>query len=418
MIKVCDAIMGSGKTSAAITYMNENRKEKFIYVTPYLDEAKRIKEACPKLKFVEPSNKIKEYGFRKRTHTAELIREGKNIATTHQAFRRYTQEMLDDIAEQGYRLIIDESIDILERVDMSLDDLEILKEAGRVVENNGVVTSVGKEYRGNYYRDLFEFLEFHELIVLKDATNTQLFYWILPPKLVRSFSEVIVLTYLFEGQSLHHFFDMYKFDYRYIGVERVDGTFRFCDEPGTMPEYVHSLKDKIHIIGHPKSRKGVNSVGDDYHALSVSWFKTHEEEVLQLKRNLSNVMRNHWRGVEPGEKMWSTYKDQQSVMTGKGYLRSFVPFNIRATNEYRDRTHIAYLVNLYMNVGEKMFYRAHGIDSSDNAYALSVMVQWLWRSAIRDGKDVYLYMPSARMRKLLNDWMNEITKGGKAIVSK
>ena len=31
-IKVCDAIMGAGKTEAAITYMNEHKEKKFIYV--------------------------------------------------------------------------------------------------------------------------------------------------------------------------------------------------------------------------------------------------------------------------------------------------------------------------------------------------------------------------------------------------
>ena len=39
MIQVCDAIMGTGKSSAAITYMNEHKEEKFIYITPYLEEA-------------------------------------------------------------------------------------------------------------------------------------------------------------------------------------------------------------------------------------------------------------------------------------------------------------------------------------------------------------------------------------------
>lgn len=40
MIKVCDAIMGSGKSSAAINYMNEHPDKKFIYITPYLNKDK------------------------------------------------------------------------------------------------------------------------------------------------------------------------------------------------------------------------------------------------------------------------------------------------------------------------------------------------------------------------------------------
>lgn len=38
MIKVCDSIMGSGKTQAAISYINEHQDARFIYVAPYLAE--------------------------------------------------------------------------------------------------------------------------------------------------------------------------------------------------------------------------------------------------------------------------------------------------------------------------------------------------------------------------------------------
>ena len=34
------------------------------------------------------------------------------------------------------------------------------------------------------------------------------------------------------------------------------------------------------------------------------------------------------------------------------------------------------------------------------------MLQWLWRSALRDGKHIILYIPSKRMRDLLKAWLN------------
>jgi CRISPR/Cas system-associated endonuclease/helicase Cas3 len=36
MIKVCDAIMGAGKTEAAVNYMNLHSNDKFIFITPFL----------------------------------------------------------------------------------------------------------------------------------------------------------------------------------------------------------------------------------------------------------------------------------------------------------------------------------------------------------------------------------------------
>lgn len=44
-------------------------------------------------------------------------------------------------------------------------------------------------------------------------------------------------------------------------------------------------------------------------------------------------------------------------------------------------------------------------------WALSEMIQWIWRSAIRDGEDIYIYIPSERMRNLLSDWIDEVSSG-------
>jgi hypothetical protein len=35
------------------------------------------------------------------------------------------------------------------------------------------------------------------------------------------------------------------------------------------------------------------------------------------------------------------------------------------------------------------------------------MLQWIWRSAIRNGKPVELYLPSRRMREILEAWIRE-----------
>lgn len=205
MVRVCDAIMGTGKSSAAITYLNEHADQKFIYITPYLDEAKRIKDGCPKLRFVEPSDKLRQYDFKKSTHTAALIKEGRNITTTHQAFKGYTSETLTYVKEQGYTLIVDENVDVLEKFDMHPDDLKLAVEAGYVVENHGEYSLSEAEYHGKALSELFRLLRSRTLIRLTDKDNNALFYWTLPPDLITAFKDVFILTYLFKGQSLYHF---------------------------------------------------------------------------------------------------------------------------------------------------------------------------------------------------------------------
>lgn len=37
------------------------------------------------------------------------------------------------------------------------------------------------------------------------------------------------------------------------------------------------------------------------------------------------------------------------------------------------------------------------------------MIQWIWRTAIRDGKEIDIYVPSRRMRELLEQWIEEVS---------
>ena len=410
-MKVCDAIMGSGKSCATITYMNEHPDKRFIYITPYLDEAKRIKDACPELHFVEPSDRLSEFHFKKSEHTEALIREGRNITTTHQAFKNYSPDMLCQIREFGYMLFIDESVDMLESFDCHPDDMKAAIDAGIVNLNNGVYTLADIDYRGNIFRPIISIMQTKGLMRIDDDGDT-MFFWVLPPDLITSFREVIVLTYLFPGQSMHHMFGANGIRYEYIGVKHcTDGKYRFCDGTGTTPEYVSRLHEKICIIDHDN----MNSVGDRKTALSMAWYASERGSVDQLRKNIGNYFTNIWRSVPSSHRMCGTYKNAEAKLKGVGYSKSFVQFNARATNEYRGRYILAYAVNLYMNVGDKLFYKSRGIEPSDDMYALSTMVQWIWRSAIRDGNDVYLYLPSKRMRGILTDWIDTVSKGGTMI---
>lgn len=409
MIHVCDCLMGSGKTESAINYINSHPEDRFIYITPYLSEASRIKSGCPDMDFVEPSNKKSKYDFKKTLHTAALIKDRRNIATTHQAFKGYTSDMLEDIRAAGYILIIDENVEVLEKFDCHSDDLRIAVDAGYVVENNGVYSTSGREYNGRMFSELFSMLQSRELIHVSNEGDAEYFYWALPPSLVTSFKEVFVLTYMFRGQSIHHFFEINHLDYEYIGVERTDdGGYRFGPYPGYIPDYVYDLKNKIHIIDQSK----LNDVGDDYYALSKRWFERGGAGVDQLKRNVINCYNNIWRDVPANRKLWGSYKGAYSQIKGKGYSRSFLTFNTKATNEFRNRDSLVYVANPFMNVGEKTFYQMHGIDVDEDAYALSIAIQWIWRSAIRDGGDVYLYIPSRRMRTLLSKWIESVCSKG------
>ncbi len=113
-IKIIDSIMGSGKTESIINKINNsNKDENFIYMTPYLDECNRIKNSCKHKYFIEP-DKVK-MGTKTR-HFKNLASKGYNIVSTHSLFKGADEELLEILNAQNYTLILDEVLDVNEKL--------------------------------------------------------------------------------------------------------------------------------------------------------------------------------------------------------------------------------------------------------------------------------------------------------------
>lgn len=410
MIKVCDSIMGSGKSSAAINYINSNLDKKFIYITPFLTEVDRICNACPDAKFIQPSNRVAKYGRKKKTHTAALIKEGSNIVTTHQAFKNYDSEMLNDIRSIGYTLIIDEDVEALTEIPIHMKDVEMLMSSGYVEERDGEykATEKAKEYTDG---GLYETLDaFRDCRVAIRPEGSSAFFWMLSKEMLASFDDVIIMTYMYDAQSIRVMIDAYALDYEFIYVKNEDGKYSFSREKQPLPEYTKNLKNLVHICDHKK----INAFGEKDFSLSLNWFKKRNRASLKGLKNAIYTYVRHVVDTKSGDVIWSTYCDAKDHLRGKGYSNSFINFNSRATNDYGDRTTCVYAVNVFMNVDKKIFMKQHGVEFDDDRYALSTMVQWLWRSAVRNGKEINVYIPSKRMRNLLIEWMDRLENGGES----
>jgi len=67
---------------------------------------------------------------------------------------------------------------------------------------------------------------------------------------------------------------------------------------------------------------------------------------------------------------------------------------------------VAYLVNVFFRVPVSRYLKAMFINLDEDLFALSEMIQFIWRSRIREGKPIDLFIPSGRMRHLLKAWLN------------
>jgi len=401
MIKVCDCITGGGKSSACINYMNAHPDQKFIYITPYTDEATRIKDACPELNFYEPSRLKKESDYSKSKDTVLMVAEGRNIASTHQCFKFYLKDMLDNIRDKGYTLMVDENVDVLqEEKDLTEENVGMMEAYGYIERNDGEYTATGKECHGGWAQKSMRLLQSRELIEFGNSGKSY-YYWALPKDLLLAFKDVIIMTYMFYGTDMYYYLKMNGIEYTEIGVRHDDTGYHFTDSPSIVTDQMRDFINKIHICEKTK----MNEVGDGYYALSINWLKKPESDMARLKKNMSNWFNNYNRGVPKEKRLWATVDDSYGQLRSYGVWNNNLAFNYRAINSYSDRTVLAYPVNVFVNVNKKKFYARKGLKYDEERYALSMMIQWIWRSAIRNGEEISIYIPSRRMRDLFKKWL-------------
>ena len=430
-INIVDDVCGSGKTSLAIQMINESEMagfgdckitiKKYIYVTPYLREVKRVINAT-KADFFEPSFKD---GTSKFENFKMLVALGKNIVTTHEIFKRLDSETLDDIAQEGYILVMDEVAEVMEQLhNVVLEDMELLLEIGAIeIDDLGKVIwlrdEVGKKHNST----------FHDVRIM--AENDSLFlqngiayYWVMNLKAFEAFNEVYVLTYLFDGQKQKYYYDMHEVNYVKHSVKQIDGIYELVpyNPKGESREKLYNL---LNIYEGPlnnnfdhREKDEDNLSAKDYESikkyqLSSGWFKkANNEEIEQLNKNLLNFFTNISKCTTK-QLYWTTLSSQADTLSNKkckfnrkGIRENdnFVAFNARATNAYADRTATAFIYNRFMNPYDSKFFESRNVEVNQDLLAVSDLIQYLFRGCIREGKPMQCYIPSERMRQLLKDW--------------
>ena len=135
-ITVIDALMGTGKTSWAVNYINEHPDDNILYITPFIDETKRIKDSvqrdmhCPKNK-----------GDGKLSDICNLLAMQEDIVSTHALFLKSDNDCKDAIKQGNYTLFLDETITAIEPYNLTYkNDIDYLLKNGSIeIDKDGFI---------------------------------------------------------------------------------------------------------------------------------------------------------------------------------------------------------------------------------------------------------------------------------------
>lgn len=392
-VKVIDAVMGAGKTTWALNHIDGAPvDQKFIYITPFLTEIERVIRTVKSRRFVQPTNAAA--GGRKLESLKRQIENGENIAATHALFEMADDELIELLEASNYTLILDEVMDVIEKATVSPSDMRLLlaKQYIEIIDNRVHWTAPEIDYEYGRFDDIKLLAKAGTLFYYRD----RFLIWAFPPRVFQVFESVYVMTYLFNAQIQRYYFDLYGIEYELQSVK--DGSLVSYDrKTDNRPE----LFELIDLYEGDHNRHGESRT-----ALSRGWMERRTEEELEaIQKSIYSYVR---RVAEAKSKdvLWTTLKDFQLDLQGKGYSRGFIPNNTRATNEYADRSVLAYVYNRFMTPYEKSFFQDNGVTVNEDLLAVSDLLQWIWRSRIRNGEPIKLYLPSSRMRGLLKAWSN------------
>lgn len=460
-IEVISAVCGEGKTTGMVNKIKESfnsgSDDVYVYITPYLqgchdiagtkpikgDDYQRPSRgkdghimytdsdynlAC--MKFKHPNNQngqgSKAEGLR------YLMNKGENIVSTHNLFLNLNLNTLENAKK--YTLVIDESLDIYDRCKI-LPDKEIkklLRAEVLYLKDGSMTVGFNRELFGTMKNmlegeDVVEDTTYEPLATLCDnnqllVVNGNVLVWEFSSEILKMFKKVYILTYLFEGMEMSTYLKKHKLPYK-------------------LHKGVKSGKDFKHLIDIVYDDK-LNAIGDGYYDLSASNTKisrkprktpkekdydTLEKYNIAMKRymsymegvddksvsasirndtlrkNLHTVM-TRW-GAKSGDRYFTCISANKNLVAGKNYKTAWLPYSIRATNDYIDTEHVAFLMNVFMQPIIKQACDSGDAKVNEDLVSLSYLVQFLFRSRLRKGEPIKLYIPSSRMRGLLEDYL-------------
>jgi hypothetical protein len=430
-IKVIDSRCGSGKTTSMIQHINQMSEDsKIIYITPFLKECERIKEKCPSKNFYTPDSK-KGKGS-KMNDMINLISKGRNVVSTHALFSNINDKLIDAIRSHEYTLVLDEVMNVIEKFDLYQNDFKktddekerLIKEDIKILIEKEII-SIDKESCAVHWTNpdlvLSKYIELKNLAEREMLyyIGTDLLIWSFPIEVFREgvFSKIFILTYQFEYQIQAYYYKYFGLEYStYIAKQTAKDKYEFLpmeENQDDDAEWRKRIANKIHICDNPK----LNRIGNYYRdvcnreiktTLSKHWFETIDDEVLKvLIQNIVNFFQ-HQTNSKSNQRMWTSFKVHKNKIKNNNLsTKSWIELNARATNDYMDKKFIAYPINRYLNPFFVTFFKKKDIVLDQDKFALSELIQWVFRSAIRTGEDIWIYIPSQRMRELFTEWLTQ-----------
>lgn len=384
-----DAPMGAGKTTAIIHKL-QTTQQRYLVVVPYLTEVERLCQntAC----ITPPAGKEG-----KQKELLKLVHTSHNICITSALFTQLTFETLTAFA--GYALLIDEEPTLLTVLEYpqnyTQQDIGDLLAAGYCsieTDTKRLYANKGKKCVG-VLAPLFAYI--CNLLATNDIYQHDNAYIVCKKREIwEQFTAITICSYRMQDSLVS----------AYCMLKNIAINYQHIQDNQIIEGYSDKKPANLHRL-HLYTPSKLNC------SCSVHWYQTHTEEVKKVLTSFNKWRERHVPSAYRKSYYWTTFKAYRDVITAttnKITPKKFVQCNAKATNDFMSCHVVGVFMQRFLNVPLKQFLLKQGISINEKEYALSEVLQFIWRSNIRtqDTTPIYVFIGSRGLYTRLVTWLN------------
>ena len=407
LITIVDYPCGLGKTNTLLSILKEKSELKVLVVVQTLSESDRIVSSLPEGRIYAPEKQGPNYSS-KTAQLEQLVHQGVSIVITHSLYEKAGKIAIDG-GFGGYHVIIDEVPNAVSVINSRLDYVsfkEFYLDRGYFsIEKDGLVLATPEgakeELRLKDALDEALIKKIKSRMIYYDGKKN--FIEVIPTALFTHTEKLIVLTFLSEGALFLRFLLKCEIEYEVLKSTNANKEFKQLALDNLTLHSIAALKTisfgykrQTEYSKSSKEVKKIRNALKNIRQRDLCGLDLNSLIITCAKKNWYHCVKNNYNEKKPG-----IFSTDSRMFKGANWI----PNTTRGTNNYSHCSHAIYLYEQnvnpillnWLNANNKQF---------KTEFALTEMIQWIWRTRIRNGEPVDVYMPSGRMREILDQWIH------------
>ena len=405
-ITLLDHPCGFGKTTSLLSVINSQPDLKFLVVVNTLDEVDRIMLGVSQGRMFAPKDAL-EANANKGDQLEKLLVAKKSVVITHKLYEK-AGRLADGGLLRDYSVIIDEVPNTISALPAVKPESmkEIYLDKGFLEMSPTAELRVTQKWIDGYDK----FSDTLRSSIFNASLGRGLFYdgkgnliTSIPVSLFDYAGSVTVLTFLSSGSLLTKFLELNGLKY----------------ETKTVPGALRAFRERALSLLTIQALPALEKVPYSYSKQKT--YTVSSKPARTTATALKNLKQRQLVDIDPGNILLTCSKSAWYKSSRRGDIdvtrpgpfaknsrlfskANWIANTTRGTNNYSHCTHLIYLFEQNVNPVLMNWMKVNDAEFRQQ-YAVTEMIQWIWRSQIRNGLPVTVYMPSKRMRDLLTSWL-------------